>query len=505
MNSSHMLSTIVFLPLLGGLAVLAFGKRPEQCRRLSLAVTLLDLLLIVGLLFRDLGARIAVDWLMIEDVPWMESFGIRYSLGLDGISLILILLTGFLGVLVVLVSWTQVTTRVASFHFFLLSMQTSVLGVFLATDLFLFYLFWELQLIPMFFLIGIWGHEERIHATVKFVLFSITGSLLMLIAVIGLYLAHGSQTGVYTFSLFELLRTPLGPRAEMWLYAAFLLAFAIKIPVIPVHTWLPDAHTEAPTAGSVILAGLLLKTGVYAVLRIAFPLFPHAAAKSAPLLLALGLAGLFYAAWIALAQRDMKRLVAYSSISHMGLIVVGLAIWNRVTLSGAVLQMVNHGLTTSALFILVGMLDERLHTRDLAACGGIWRRVPLLGGFFLLFGMASLGLPGLNNFVGEILILVGTFKANPVTGSIGFAGIVFILVYVLRLIQDALFGPAREDHPVMWDLTPREIAVLAPLAAAVILIGLYPMPILDLLRDPVQGLLDQTANLKAARAVLLPW
>lgn len=471
---------------------------------MSLAATVLDLLLVVGLLFRDLGARVVGDWLMIEDHTWIESFGIRYSLGLDGISLVLVLLTAFLGVLVVLVSWTQITTRVAAFHFFLLSMQTSVLGVFLATDLFLFYLFWELQLIPMFFLIGIWGHEDRIRATVKFVLFSITGSLLMLIAVIGLYQIHGSNTGVYTFSLFQLGQTPLGPRVEVWLYAAFLLAFAIKIPLFPVHTWLPDAHTEAPTAGSVILAGLLLKTGVYAVLRIAFPLFPHAAARSASLLLVLGLIGLLYAAWIAFAQKDMKRLVAYSSISHMGLIVVGLAIWNRITLSGAVLQMVNHGLTTSALFIMAGMLDERVHTRDLAAYGGIWKKAPILSGFFLLFGMASLGLPGLNNFVGEILILVGTYKANPVAGAVGFAGIVFILVYVLRLIQDTLFGPAKEELPFFRDLTPREAAVLIPLALAVIAIGLHPAPILNLLQDPVQGLLDQTGRLMAARAVIAP-
>lgn len=504
MMTSHLLSVIVFLPLLGGLAALGLHRHPEGCRRLSLAVALLDLLLAVGLLFRDPGARAAGDWLMIEDVPWIERFGIHYGLGLDGISLVLVLLTTFLGVLVVLVSWTQVTTRVAAFHFFLLAMQTSVLGVFLATDLFLFYLFWELQLLPMFFLIGIWGHEDRIRATVKFVLFSITGSFLMLVAVIGLYLFHGSQTGLYTFSLFQLGQASLGPRVEAWLYAAFLLAFAIKIPVFPVHTWLPDAHTEAPTAGSVILAGLLLKTGVYAVLRIAFPLFPHAAADSVPLLLVLGLTGLFYAAWISLAQEDMKRLVAYSSISHMGLIVVGLALWNRVTLSGAVLQMVNHGLTTSALFIMVGMLDERLHTRQLAAFGGIWKKAPVLSGFFLLFGMASLGLPGLNNFVGEILILAGAFKANPVVGAIGFGGIVFILVYVLRLIQDTLFGPAKEAPQHLPDLTPREIAVLAPLALAVVLIGLYPAPILNLLQDPLQGLLNQAGHVAAARAAVMP-
>ncbi len=379
-------------------------------------------------------------------MPGYPRLGVRYSLALDGISLVLVLLTAFLSVLCVLVSWKEINSRLQAFHFFLLSMETGVLGVFLSTDLLLFYLFWELQVIPMFFLIGIWGHENRIFATVKFVLFSIAGSLFMLIALIGLYFLHGSQAGHYTFSLFELARTPLAPNVEMWLYAAFLLAFAIKVPMFPVHTWLPDAHTEAPTAGSVILAGLLLKTGAYALLRFAFPLFPNAAADSVPLLLGLGLIGLFYAAWIALAQSDLKRLVAYSSISHMGLIVIGIAVWNTITLSGALLLMVNHGLTTSALFILVGMLSERAGSREFSHFGGLWKNMPVFGGFFLLFGMASVGLPGLNNFVSEILILLGTFKERPVLGGIAFAAIVFVLVYGLRMIQNTIFGEASRDN-----------------------------------------------------------
>ncbi len=495
-----LLTMIVFLPLLGGLLVLAFHRQPDLCRRLSFGITLASLLLVLTLFLPGFGKTATGSFLRIEDFGWIERFGIRFSLALDGISLLLILLTAFLGVLCVLVSWKQIDRRVAAFHFFLLAMLSGVFGVFLATDLFVFYLFWELQLIPMFFLIGVWGHENRVYATVKFVLFSITGSLLMLIAVIGLYLIHGSQTGNYTFSLFALMRTRLSPGVEMWLYAAFLLAFAIKIPVFPVHTWLPDAHTEAPTAGSVILAGLLLKTGTYAVLRFAMPLFPASAARSAPLLVVLGLVGLFYAAWVALAQKDMKRLVAYSSISHMGLIVVGLAVWSSMTLSGAVLQMVNHGLTTSALFILVGMLDERTGTRDLADFGGLWRRMPVFSAFFLLFGMSSLGLPGLNNFVGEILILVGVFKEKPLAGVIGFIGIVFILVYVLRLLQDSLFGEARRDFE-LWDLTAREAAILAPLAMAVVLIGVHPGPILDLLQEPVQELVNNAGKILAAKAM----
>jgi NADH-quinone oxidoreductase subunit M len=494
------LSIIIFLPLVGGLVVLALYRYPQQCRWVSLWVTLADLAMVVGLLLTGYRSRAMGDWLVIEDYEWIERFGIRYSLGLDGISLVLILLTTFLSVMCVLVSWRQIEERVSGFHFFLLAMQTGVLGVFLATDLFLFYLFWELQLIPMFFIIGIWGHENRIYATVKFVLFSITGSLLMLIAVIGLYIAHGSQTGNYTFSLFHLTETLLTRNAEMWLYAAFLLAFAIKIPVFPVHTWLPDAHTEAPTAGSVILAGLLLKTGAYALLRFAFPLFPGAAKQSVPLLLALGLIGLFYAAWIALAQKDMKRLVAYSSISHMGLIVIGLAIWSKITLSGAVLQMVNHGLTTSALFILVGMLDERAHTRNLADFGGLWKKMPVFSAFFLLFAMASLGLPGLNSFVGEILILVGTFRERPLVGALGFAGIVFILIYVLRLVQDSLFGEAKGER-VLRDVDAREAAVLIPLAIAVLWIGLYPRSILDLLQGPVHTMVAEMGKMIIPRSM----
>jgi NADH-quinone oxidoreductase subunit M len=493
-NSFPWLSVIIFLPLLGSLLALVFWRRSELCRWASPCVTAADFFLVICLLVLDLRVRYGLtgSWLMVEDLPWIERFGIRYSLGLDGISLVLILLTAFLGFLCVLVSWKQIDTRVGAFHFFLQFMQTGILGVFLATDVFLFYLFWEIQLIPMFFLIGMWGHERRIYATIKFIIYTIVGSLLMLIAVIGLYLVHGSQTGIYTFSLHHLMRTPLSPSTEIWLYAAFLLAFAIKIPLLPVHSWLPDAHTEAPTAGSVILAGLLLKTGAYALLRFAFPLFPMASKLSVPLLLALGLIGLFYASWIALAQKDIKRLVAYSSIGHMGLVAIGVAVWNMMTLSGAILQMVNHGLTTSALFILVGMLDERTHSREIANFGGLWKRMPVFSAFFLLFAMASLGLPGLNNFVGEILILIGTFRGNPLVAGVGFAGLVFAVIYILYMVQKALFGETRSEQTkslLLNDITVREVVILAPLAAAVLFMGLFPAPVLDLFQEPVRGLI----------------
>jgi NADH-quinone oxidoreductase subunit M len=494
MTSFPWLSLIIFLPLAGSVLVLLFRNRPDLCRWTSLTVAATDLGLIVSLLAKDLTlvSGPTGTWFLVEDIPWIEYFGIRYSLGLDGISFLLILLTACLEVLCVLVSWRQINTRIGAFHFFLLSLETVLLGLFLATDVFLFYLFWEVQLIPMFFLIGMWGHEKRMQATFKFITYTIAGSVIMLIAVISLYVIHGSQTGDFTFSLHQLRSISLFPATQWWLFAAFLLAFAIKIPLIPVHSWLPDAHTEAPTAGSVILAGLLLKTGAYALIRFGFPLFPVAAKLSVPLLLAAGLGGLCYASWVALAQEDIKRLVAYSSIGHMGLVVVGIAIWNMLTLSGAVLQMINHGLTTSALFMLVGMLDERVHTRRISDFGGLWRKMPVYGAFFLFFAMSSLGLPGLNNFVGEILILIGTFQVNPLAAAIGFGGLVLTVIYVLWLVQSTLFGKTRKtqiQEMELKDITVREACILAPLAAAILVLGWYPGPVLDLLQESVAGLI----------------
>jgi NADH-quinone oxidoreductase subunit M len=487
------LTVIIFMPLVGSFLALCFAGRPKLCRWTNLLVSLADLLLVALLFSLDLPWKSGATgkWLLAEDHVWIESLGIHYSLGLDGISLMLILLTAFLTVLCVLVSWKEINSRVGAFHFFLLFVETSIMGVFLATDLFLFYLFWEIQIIPIFFLIGIWGHEERIYATVKFILFTLGGSLFMLIALVGLYLIHGAKTGDYTFSLYQLIQTPLGPSTEFWLYGAFLLAFAIKIPVFPVHTWLPDAHTQAPTAGSVILAGLLLKTGAYALLRFGFPLFPVAAKFSVPLLLALGLIGLFYAAWIALAQKDIKRLIAYSSIGHMSIVVIGIAVWNTITLSGATLQMINHGLTTSALFILVGILDARVHTREIANFGGLWRKMPGFSAFFLFFGMASIGLPGLSNFVSEFLVLIGTMKAWPLVTGFGFIGIVLTVIYILTVVQKTLFEETRDEmfkEQTFSDITVREVLILTPLAVAVVFIGLHPQPVLDLFAGPVEGL-----------------
>jgi NADH-quinone oxidoreductase subunit M len=488
MNGIPLLSAIVFLPLLGGLFVLAWPGRPRMSRVLSLVVTLADLVLVL-ILFLP-GVRSATGpWFRVEDYAWIPSVGIRYTLAADGLSLMLLLLTAFLGVLCVLMSWKHIDEKVSSYHFFLLLTLTGILGVFVATDLFLFYLFWEVQIIPMFFLVGIWGHEERTRTTMKFILFTMAGSLFMLIAIIGLYVVHGRQTGHYTFALASLIETTLPGGVQGWLYGAFMLSFGIKIPIVPVHTWLPDTHTQAPTAGSVILAGLLLKTGAYALFRFAFPLFPDAFRASVPLLIVLGLIALFYASWIALSQVDIKRLIAYSSIGHMGLVVLGLAVLNSITLSGSLLQMINHGVSTSALFILAGMLSQRIHSRHFRDFGGLWRKMPVFSAFFLFFSMAALGLPGLNNFVGEILILIGTYRVNPVAAAFGFAGLLFGVIYILRMVQDALFGELKGEESALRDVDSREVVILGALALSVLFLGLWPKPVLGLFQEPVNGLI----------------
>ncbi|MCL4502219.1 MAG: NADH-quinone oxidoreductase subunit M [Deltaproteobacteria bacterium] len=486
------LSVIIFWPIVGSFIVLAAYRRPHLVRWLSLIVTLVEMALVEALFFLNLTPHATSQgtWLLLEDYPWIPWLGARYSLGLDGISLMLLALVAFLNIFCVLISWRAIDFKYGSFYFFLLFLEGTLAGLFLAADFLLFYLFWEIQIIPMFFLVGVWGHENRIHAAIKFLLYTLTGSLVMLIALLMLYILHGHQTGVYTFSVYQLTQHgPLGRTTEILLFAAFVLAFGIKVPLIPVHTWLPDTHTEAPTAGSVVLAGLLLKTGVYAIFRFAIPFFPHGAQTLGPLLLILGVAGLFYAGWVALAQADIKRLVAYSSIAHMGLAIIGIIIWNEVALSGAILQMINHGISTSALFIMVGMLDERIHSRKFADLGGLWSKMPVFSGFFLLFALSSLGLPGLNNFVGEMLILVGVFKADWTVAVLGFVGIVFGVIYILRMLHDSLLGEPRVEH-VLWDVNFREVVILGVLALSVLFIGLHPQPVLKKLEQPIQMMLQ---------------
>jgi NADH-quinone oxidoreductase subunit M len=479
------LTVLIVLPLAGTGVCLLLAGAPRLCRGAALATTLAVFAVALRLFVLLKGSH--GRWLLLyADHPWIPRFGIRYTLGLDGLSLLMVLLTAFLLVIAVLVSWREIDSRLPFHYGLLLLLEAGVLGVFLSLDLVLFYLFWELMLIPMFFLIGIWGQGRRIYAAVKFFLFTFAGSLLMLLAILALYLFHGRQTGDYTFALLALQGTHLPAGLAPWLYAAFLLAFAIKVPLFPVHTWLPDVYTQAPSA--VILAGLLLETGVYGILRFAIPLFPEAARASFPLLAGLALIGIFYAAWIAYAQKDAKRLVAYSSVAHLGFVALGLAAWDRVALEGSILQMVNHGITTGALFVMIGMIDARAKTRQLDQLGGLWGKAPRLGGLFLLFSLAAIGLPGLNNFVGEILILIGTFQSHPLWGAVAMGGVVFAAIYILRLLKGVLWGPARSDAPFP-DLTLREALILVPLAVLVFWLGLYPTTFLAPIHEPVQHLL----------------
>jgi NADH-quinone oxidoreductase subunit M len=489
MTEFPLLTILIFLPLAGCLLLLPVWNCRASARPIALGVGLIELVLTAWLYasWQGLSAIPAKlpGYLLVEDADWIPAFGIRYTLGLDGISLLMIMLTAFTFCVALAVSWNSITEKTGLFLALMLVMESGIMGVFLSLDLALFYLFWEVMLIPMFFLIGVWGHGRKIYSTVKFFLFTMFGSLLMLLAIVALHLIHVQQSGVVTFGLHELLRTQLPAETQLWLFGAFFLAFAIKFPLFPLHTWLPDAHTDAPTAGSVILAGLLLKTGSYGLIRFGYPLFPQAAHTLTPLLYTLAIIGIIYASLVAFAQEDMKRLIAYSSIGHMGFVALGIAVWQPVALSGSIIQMANHGVTTGALFCLVGMLDERAHTREIRSFGGLWGKIPLYSFFFLFFSLATVGLPGLNNFVGEFLILAGVMKKSPLMSALAFTGIVLTLIYTVRLVQEVLFQQERQPLPLV-DLSLREFTLLAVLALLDLWMGVHPAPLLDMIHLPVQ-------------------
>jgi len=387
-----------------------------------------------------------------------------------------VLLTLFLGIVSVLASWTEITKGVGFFHFNLLWILAGIIGVFLAIDLFLFYFAWELMLVPMYFLIAIWGHERRVYAATKFFLFTQLSGLLMLIAILALYFAHHRATGIYTFEYTELLGTPLDPLTAMWIMLGFFIAFAVKLPMVPLHTWLADAHTEAPTAGSVILAGLLLKTGAYGLIRFAVPLFPDASRAFAPVAMTLAVIGILYGAILAFAQTDLKRLVAYTSISHLGFVLLGIYAANAIALQGALMTMICHGISTGALFVVAGALQDRMHTREMGAMGGLWDSVPRLSGVALFFALASLGLPGLGDFIGEFLVLLGTYRVNVAMAAVAAAGILAATFYALRLVQQAFQGPNTHNWQLP-DLAIREGLMLGVMIALLLWLGLYPQPV----------------------------
>ncbi len=489
------LGVLVFSPAVGALLVAAVPPLARDAmRRTAVAVSLVPFAVALALWSRfDPGEG---GFQMIERVAWIPRFGVSYFLGIDGISLLLILLTTFLVPLVLVAAGDSVRSRLKGYLVALLLLETTMLGTLAALDLVLFYVFWELMLIPMFLIIGVWGGQRRVYAAVKFILYTLAGSLPMLAALIWLGVEHSEAVGTMSFALPDLYALRLAPGVQLWLFAAFFLAFAIKVPMWPFHTWLPDAHVEAPTGGSVILAGVLLKMGTYGFLRLAWPLCPEAATGMAGLVALLAVIGIVYGALVAMAQPDLKKLVAYSSVSHLGFVMLGLASMEVVGVQGAVYQMLSHGLSTGALFMIVGMLYERCHTRRIEDFGGLWQQAPMLGSLFLVVTLASIGLPGLNGFVGEFLILVGTFKVLPVAAGVALAGIVLGAAYMLRMYQRVMFGPVtRPENARVADLTRRELGVLVPVVLLIIIMGIYPRPFLRTMEASVERSL---AGVKAA-------
>ena len=480
MESNQLLTYVLFTPLIGAMLLLVFQREHEQEIRvfgfvISIITFILSLMIFAK--FESLNP----GFQFVHKIPWITNLYISYHVGVDGLSMLLLLLTTFITPLTLLSSWKSINKKVKEFTFFMLLLEVGMIGVFVSLDLFLFYVFWEAMLIPMYFIIGIWGGERRIYASVKFFLFTMFGSLLMLVAIIWLAVSAGGVIGHFTTDLVELYS--VGPAVaknfQNWMFLAFTLSFAIKIPLFPLHTWLPDAHVEAPTAGSIILAAVLLKMGTYGLLRFCLPLFPEAAVTFAPYISVLAVIGIIYGALVAMVQKDMKKLVAYSSVSHLGFIVLGIFAMTQESIQGAVIQMVNHGLSTGALFFLVGVIYERTHTREISEYGGLAKIVPIFSAALLIASLSSIGLPGLNGFIGEFLILLGAFK-SPVLNSWGFtvfaaSGVRFAAVYLLWMYQRVIFGIVKNskmEH--LEDMNAREIVVFASLLIFIVWIGVYP-------------------------------
>jgi len=487
-QNAMLLPWLILIPFIGGLLCWQLerisSKLPRWIALISMGLTLvLSLQLWMQGGYSLTQAAGLPQWQSEFLVSWIPRFGINVHLALDGLSLLMVVLTGLLGVMAVLCSWNEIEKWQGFFYLNLLWILGGVIGVFLAIDMFLFFFFWEMMLVPMYFLIALWGHKAsdgktRITAATKFFIYTQASGLVMLIAILALVFVHYNATGIWTFNYEDLLKTPMSHTVEYALMLGFFIAFAVKMPVVPLHGWLPDAHSQAPTAGSVDLAGILLKTAAYGLLRFALPLFPHASAEFAPIAMWLGIIGIFYGAWMAFSQYDIKRLIAYTSISHMGFVLIAIYTGSQLAFQGAVVQMIAHGLSAAALFILCGQLYERLHTRDMRQMGGLWSRIKWLPGLSLFFAVANLGMPGTGNFVGEFMILTGSFRSVPVIIVIATFGLVFASVYSLVMMQRAYYGAPRSETPLRG-MSPREFLMIMVLVVLLVLLGVYPQPILD--------------------------
>jgi NADH-quinone oxidoreductase subunit M len=494
------------MPLVGGLLALLLGKgRDQLVKQLALAISVATFMASLSLWTGFDQSQAGFQF--VERYSWLPDFGISYHVGIDGITLWLVILTTFLTPIALLCSWESVDQRVREFSFFMLLLEAAMIGVFISLDLFLFYVFWDAMLIPMYFLIGIWGYEQRLYAAIKFMLYTMAGSVLMLLAIIWIAYHHQTVHGVISFDLQDLYALDIPAATQFWLFLAFTVAFAIKVPLFPFHTWLPDAHVQAPTAGSVILAGVLLKMGTYGLLRFSFPLFPEAAMQFAPYIAVLAVIGIVYGALVAMVQPDMKKLVAYSSVSHLGFVVLGLCAMNVNGVQGAVYQMLAHGVSTGGLFLMVGMLSERRHTKLIAEYGGLKAVTPKLVAMFLLITLASIALPGMNGFVGEFLILIGSFRTYPGFTAVAATGVILSAVYMLWMFQRVNFGPVTNPkNKGLRDLSPREWAVIAPIVAMCIWMGVAPGVFLKPMEPAVAKVVQQVKgsgpmNAKSSEAI----
>ena len=492
------LTSIVALPLVGALVLLFVPGDEEESAPVARKVALTVSLLVFAetLLLWSRFNPASGDFQFVERYAWIPAFGIDYFVGVDGISLLLLVLTGFLTPLALLSSWGSVHKKTRAFSIFVLLLESAMMGVFVSLDLFLFYVFWDAMLVPMYFLIGIWGYERRIYAAVKFILYTMTASVLMLLAILGMAALYASgHGGQYSFDLLKLYAINVDSHLQFWFFLAFAVAFAVKVPLFPFHTWLPDAHVEAPTAGSVILAGVMLKMGTYGLVRFAFPLFPLAAAFFAPYIATLAVIGIIYGALVAMVQPDMKKLVAYSSVSHLGFVVLGICAMNTQGVQGAVYQMLNHGVSTGGLFLIVGMLSDRRHTRVIAEFGGLKKVMPRLVAAFLIVTLSSIGLPGLNGFVGELLILLGAFRWDPRMAAFAATGVILSAAYMLWMFQRVNYGPVdNEKNAGLADLGAREWAVIVPIIAIAVAMGVVPNLFLRPIEPSVDRMLNQVSR-----------